>query len=225
MKEFKVDLLDLPSLERVDGRLRYYKTPDGECYYPSVTTVLSNTADKSFLKQWQARVGFEEAEKIKNRSATRGTAVHKMCEKLVLNEPIDFSQEMPVNVNLFNQIKNVLIDRVDNIRASEATLYSHRLKVAGSVDLIADFDGKPTIIDFKTSLKNKREDWIVDYKLQTACYSYMLYEMTGLIFPNIAIIICVEEENYAQVFQTKTAEWFKEMEKRCCMFHEMGISD
>lgn len=218
MKLFKQNILDLPTLERIDGDLRYYRTPCGKLY-PSATTVLSNTADKEFLIRWQKRVGLAESEKIRDRSAVRGTAVHKMCEKLVFNEPIDLSREMPINVNMFNQIKKVLQQDVDNIRASEATLFSHKLKMAGSVDLIADYKGKPTIVDFKTSIRNKKTDWILDYRLQTTAYSLMLYEMTGLIFPNLTIIICIEEENYAQVFEDKVSNWTKTLFERSKMFH------
>lgn len=218
MKTFNHNLLDLPKLERIDGDLRYYKTPCGKLY-PSATTVLGKTADKDFLVKWQNRVGIDEAEKIKNRSAIRGTAVHNMCENLVLNRPIDYSKQMPFNVNLFNQIKKVLIENVDNIRASEATLFSHKLKMAGSVDLVADYRGKPAIIDFKTSIRNKKPEWIVDYRLQTTAYSIMLHEMTGIICPRISIIICIEEENQAQVFEDKVANWTKELFSRSNQFH------
>lgn len=224
MKTFKHDLLPYPKLDRIDGEKRYYRTPEGNLY-PSVTTVLSNTADKGFLKRWINRVGLEESEKIKGRSAVRGTAVHSMCEDFVLNRQIDFRKQMPFNIDLFKQIQRVLVKSVDNIRASEIMLYSDKLKIAGSVDLIADYKGRPAIVDFKTSLKEKREDWVLDYKLQTTLYAAMLHERFGLIHNDLAIIICIEEENDAQVFEDKASNWLSLAKERCKRFHEGETDD
>ena len=82
---FNLDLIDLPVLERLDGEIRQYRTPEG-LLYPSVTTVLGAAADKSGLDAWRKAVGEEEANRVSARAARRGTAVHSLCEKLVLNE-------------------------------------------------------------------------------------------------------------------------------------------
>ena len=215
---FKHDLIDLPSLVRIDGEIRHYETPTGE-KYPSVTTVLSKTKDQTHLIAWRQRIGEEAAAKKTAQAGRRGTATHLLCEKLVLNEPIDLSEEMPISVHLFKQLEKVLIQDVDNIRVSEGSLFSHKLKVAGSVDLVASYKGKPAIIDFKTSGKNKRKDWIEDYFLQCAMYSFMLWEMTQIYHPKLVVAIAVEEENEAQVFVEHVNDWLDKAKDRCKQYH------
>lgn len=219
---FNVDLLELPSLIRIDGEQRYYETPTGE-KYPSVTTVLDKTSDKSHLIAWRKRIGEEEAAKKTARAAGRGTATHLLCEKLVLNEPIDLKDEMPISIHLFKQLEKVLKADVNNIRASEAQLFSHKLKIAGSVDLIATYKNYPAIIDFKTSEKNKRKDWIENYFMQAAMYSYMLYEMTQVYHPWLVVAIAVEEEQDAQVFVEHVNDWISKAKKRCETYHSMNL--
>lgn len=215
---FNVDLIELPKLVRMDGEIRTYLTPSGE-KYPSVTTVLSKTKDQSHLMAWRARIGEAEADKITRRAGTRGTATHLLCEKLVLNEPIDLSKEMPISVHLFKQLEKFLIANVNNIRVSEGSLYSHNLKVAGSVDLVASYRNHAAIIDFKTSGKYKRKDWIEDYFMQAAMYSFMLWEMTQLYHPKLVIAIGVEEENEAQVFEENVNDWIDKAKDRCKRYH------
>ena len=215
---FNLDLIDLPSLVRIDGESRHYETPTGE-KYPSVTTVLDKTSDKSFLYAWRVRVGEAEAAEITKRAATRGTATHLLCEKFILNESIDLRNERPIDVHLFKQLEPWLRDNVDNIRVSEGALFSHKLKVAGSADLFADYQSKPAVIDFKTSLKNKRKDWIENYFMQCAMYSYMFWEMTQIHHPTLVVAIAVEEENVPQIFVEHVNDWIDKAQDRCKKYH------
>ncbi len=215
---FRHNLIELSSLVRIDGEQRHYLTPTGE-KYPSVTTVLDKTSDKSHLMKWKARVGEEEAARVTKRATTRGTAVHTLCEKYVLNEAIDLSKEMPFNVAMFKQLERFLHANVNDIRVSEGSLYSHKLKVAGSVDLVASYQGKPAIIDFKTSTKLKRLDWIENYLLQASMYSFMLWEMTQIHHPTIVIAISVEEEEQAQIFVENASDWISKARDRCKRYH------
>ena len=215
---FNLDLIDLPSLVRIDGESRHYETPTGE-KYPSVTTVLDKTSDKSFLYAWRVRVGEAEAAEITKRAATRGTATHLLCEKFILNESIDLRNERPIDVHLFKQLEPWLRDNVDNIRVSEGALFSHKLKVAGSADLFADYQSKPAVIDFKTSLKNKRKDWIENYFMQCAMYSYMFWEMTQIHHPTLVVAIAVEEENVPQIFVEHVNDWIDKAQDRCRKYH------
>lgn len=221
MTQFRNDLLDLPTLVRIDGEVRHYQTPTGE-KYPSVTTVLSAMSDKSALIEWRKRVGEEAAAKKTAQAARRGTGTHLLCEKLVLNEEIDYSQEMPLTIHLFKQLKGLLEQDVNDIRSSEGALFSHKLKVAGSVDLVASYQGKPSIIDFKTSYKYKRKEWIENYFMQASMYSYMLYEMTGLYHPNLVIMIAIEEDNIPQVFQEHASNWIGKAKDLCRRYHELN---
>jgi len=241
---FNLDLIDLPSLVRIDGEIRHYETPTGE-KYPSVTTVLSKTKDQTFLHAWRQRIGEDAAAKITAQAGRRGTATHLLCEKFVLNEPIDLKQEMPLSVHLFKQLEGVLKENVNNVRVSEGSLFSHKLKVAGSVDLIANWRNHAAIIDFKTSRKNKRKDWIEDYFMQCAMYSYMFWtsrknkrkdwiedyfmqcamysymfwEMTGLHHPTLVVAIAVEEENEPQIFVEHVNDWIDKAQDRCKKYH------
>jgi genome maintenance exonuclease 1 len=215
---FNLDLIEVPSLVRIDGEIRHYLTPTGE-KYPSVTTVLDKTSDKTHLEAWRKRVGVEEANRITKRATTRGTAVHTLCEKFVLNEEIDLSKEMPFNVQMFKQLERFLTSNVNNIRGSELSLFSHKLKVAGSCDLIANYKNHAAIIDFKTSNKLKRKDWIENYFLQCAMYSYMFWEMTELYHPKLVIAISVEEESEAQIFEEDVNDWIDKAKDRCNKYH------
>lgn len=215
---FNVDLIELPELVRIDGDVRTYLTPTGE-KYPSVTTVLSKTKDQTHLNAWRKRIGEEAAAKITTQAGRRGTATHLLCEKLVLNEPIDLTQEMPMSVHLFKQLEGFLKQNVNGVRVSEGSLFSHKLKVAGSVDLIANYGNQAAIIDFKTSRANKRKDWIEDYFMQCAMYSYMFWEMTQLHHPTLVVAIAVEEENKPQIFVEHVNDWIDKAQDRCKKYH------
>ena len=215
---FNHNLIELPKLIRIDGEKRHYMTPTGE-KYPSVTTVLDATSDKSHLYKWRKRVGEDEANRISNRATTRGTAVHKLCESLVLNEVVDTSKAMPLNIMMYEQLKKFLTANVDDIRISEGSLFSHKLKVAGSVDLVASYKGQPAIIDFKTSTKLKRREWIENYFCQATMYSWMLWEMTKVYHPKIVIAIAVEEEIEPQIFEGDVHDYLPKVRNICAAYH------
>ena len=215
---FDHDLIELPRLERIDGAIRQYKTPAG-LLYPSVTTVIGAASDKSGLDNWRKAVGEEEANRVSTRAARRGTAVHALCEKLVLNETVDLRSEMPFNVHMYRQLERELRAHCGNIRGSELFLYSDKLRVAGACDLIADWDGKKSIIDFKTSGKLKRKDWIEGYFLQCTLYSYMFWERTGIMHSQIVVAIAVEEENEAQIFIENVGNYIDRAKAICDQFH------
>jgi ATP-dependent exoDNAse (exonuclease V) beta subunit len=175
-------------------------------------------ADKTHLIKWRQRIGEEAAAEHTAKAAKRGTASHLLWEKLVLNEEIDLSQETFTTVHLFGQLRKFLEGHVDDIRSSEGSLYSHKLKIAGSVDLVASHDGEPAIIDFKTSYKNKRKEWIENYFMQ-ALYSYMLYEMTGIYHPKLVVAIAIEEEPEPQIFVEHVRDWIGKAKDTCERYH------
>jgi genome maintenance exonuclease 1 len=178
--------------ENIDGK-RYYVLPTGE-KFRSVTTVLGDKLDKTALLEWRKKVGEEQAQKISTQAARRGTAVHSLCEKYVLNEDEYLKDALPSNIDSFNGIRSLLDKHVDNILGVELPLHSVALKTAGRCDLIGEFDGVPSVIDFKTSRKPKREDWIESYFLQTTVYSMMFEWMYKIPIPQIAILIAVDHE-------------------------------
>jgi genome maintenance exonuclease 1 len=217
-KEFEYELLEFAELQRIDGPIRLYETPEGK-RYPSVTTVLGKMMDKSALETWRKRVGEEEASRVSARASTRGTNVHTMCENYVLGNDIDAS--MPHNMMMFNQIKKVLDEKVDMVRATECTLFSDHLKLAGSCDLIANYDGRLSIIDYKTSAKRKRKDWIEGYFLQASLYSYMLWEMTDILVKDIVIIIGVDDSLESQIFIERPQRYLEKAVDLVRSYHKM----
>lgn len=222
-KTFKYVGNNIPDLntEEINGK-RYYVTQDGR-KYPSVTTVLGATAEKKHLDDWAKRIGKEEAAKITARSGRRGSAMHDICERYVLNQIDSVAQEMPINAYMFKQIRGVLDKSVDNIHCVESALVSHKLQVAGRVDLIAEHEGAGAIIDYKTSARNKKPEWIEDYFIQTAMYSYMFWEMTGILVKKIVVIIAVEEETEAQVFIRNPADYILKAQSRAKLFHQGNV--
>tara|TARA_B100001939_G_scaffold70021_2_gene58477 strand:- start:9179 stop:9829 length:651 start_codon:yes stop_codon:yes gene_type:complete len=181
---------------------RCYVTPTGE-KYPSVTTILSNYK-KDGIKKWRERVGEKEANKISTQASRRGTKVHKLCEDY-LNNDSTFKGYTPDNVDMFKSIQPTL-NEIEVVYAQERTLFSHHLKTAGRVDCVGKFRGKTHIIDFKTSNKPKKWEWIDNYFMQGSAYSVMWEEMTGVPVPYIAIIIAVADDT-PQVFVENRDTW------------------
>ena len=184
--------------EMVEGR-RLYSVPSGG-KYPSITTVLScNPEKKASIAKWRARVGVEKAQRISTRAASRGTDFHLMAEDY-LNNKYDENKFKGKFLPLM-MFKNArpILDRIDNIYAQEAALYSDHLEIAGRVDCIAEFDGELSIIDFKTSAEEKKLEWIEDYLIQETAYACMLYERYKLKVNKIVTIIACESGD-TQVF-------------------------
>ena len=144
-------------------------------------------------------MGEEEANRISARASRRGTKFHSLMESYLGNEEGFLSEDVMPDMKQSFRMMQPLVDRIDNIHYIETMLYSEALGLAGQVDCIAEFDGIPSIIDFKTSLKLKKEEWITDYFLQTTCYSLMYQELTGIKTKQIVILISVDHEK-PQIF-------------------------
>jgi ATP-dependent exoDNAse (exonuclease V) beta subunit len=186
-------------LERVviDGK-RHYVTPEGG-KYKSVTTILDEKLDKTALFEWRKRVGEAEAIKISTQAANRGTAIHNIAEQYLLNKESYPPGSMPANIDTFRKLRPIIDKHIGKIYGLEYYLYSDKLKTAGATDCIAEFDGVNSIIDFKTSKKPKKEEWIQSYFLQATAYALMAEERLPLVIPQIAIMIAVDHEE-PQVF-------------------------
>lgn len=176
---------------------RFYVTPNG-VKLPSVTTVLSHFKKKSLI-EWRNRVGNEEADLIMNRAATRGTKFHNIMEAYLTNKEGFLDGVMPDMKQSFRDMQETL-DLIDNIRYIESPLFSERLGVAGRTDCIAEFAGVPSIIDFKTSRKEKKAEWIENYFEQGTAYSLMYEELVNEPIDQIVILISVDFMEQPQVF-------------------------
>jgi len=188
--------------KNINGK-RHYVTPDGN--YPSVTTVTS-LAIKDGIKEWREKVGEKEANKIAGRAARRGTKVHKICENYLNNIEINYEDIEPINHFLFKQIKPILDTRLEKVYGVECALYSNFLRVAGRVDLVGIWEGKVSIIDFKTASKRKRRDWITNYFMQESAYAVMFEERYKIPVSQIVTIIAVEADE-PQLFVEKRDDW------------------
>ena len=203
-KQFNLQLSDLQKLPRrnVNGK-RLYETPDGS-YYPSVTTITGQMNAKA-ISEWRQRVGEKVATQITKQASARGTSIHKLCEHYILGT-MDDVQIMPSNREMFSSMANHLAETVDNVKTVEGFLYSDFLRTAGQVDMIAEYNGVLSVVDFKTSKKKKREDWIENYFVQEAAYSFMFEERTGIQIPQLVTVIGVDGEDEPQVFIKNTKE-------------------
>jgi hypothetical protein len=186
---------------------RYYTTPDGK-KYPSVTTVLSHGSDQTWKEEWIARVGKEEADRISKKATTRGTAVHELIEQYLSNNKEYKKGHMPSNIASFHYIKPFLDKHIGTIIGLEIPLYSDELRVAGRVDCIAKWDDKLSIVDFKTSKKEKTKDEITNYFLQCAMYAYMVFERTGLL-PVKMVIVMTVDDGQSLIFEEKSRDWIE----------------
>lgn len=192
---------DIDQLVRVDSPSgRVYQTPSGRSY-PSVTSVLG-ILGKAEIHAWRARVGEEEANRISARAARRGTAIHSLCEDYLLNKEV---KPGPFDLESFKSISPYL-DKINNIHCLETKLYSDYLQVAGTVDCIAEYEGKLSIIDFKTSKRVKTRDDIHGYFMQTAAYAVMFEERTGIPVGRLVILMAVDDYE-TLVFKEKRDDW------------------
>ena len=178
------------------GGKRVYEIGDEK--YPSISTICSFRSRKS-IAEWRKRVGDAEANKISRRATTAGTTVHSMIEDYLNNElDLDKYADKHLAKILFVQAKGML-SRINNIHFQEAPLYSHEFAIAGRVDCIAEFDGKLSIIDFKTSSKEKKEEWIEGYLVQETGYAKMYEERSGIKVEQIVTLITCQTGD-TQVF-------------------------
>ena len=192
---------DIPRLERIttDGT-RLYQTPSGNAY-PSVTTV-TGLLNKQSIIDWRNRVGNEEANRISSKAANRGTAIHKLCENFLNNEIVEAHI---CDVPMWNSLAP-LLQGIDNVHALETALYSDHLKVAGTVDCIAEYNGRLSVIDFKTSGRIKRREDISNYFMQCSAYAVAFEERTGIPVDRLVILMAVDNED-PLVFIEKRDAW------------------
>jgi ATP-dependent exoDNAse (exonuclease V) beta subunit len=201
---FYFEEVTIPKIEKVtkDDGSRYYVV--NEKKYPSVTTILKEH-NKDILNNWISKVGKETAKEISNLAARRGSRTHKIIETYLRNNELKLSD--PVTSELFQRLKKSL-DRISRIRLLETPLYSHHLRLAGTVDCIANFDGTLSVIDFKTSIRQKEKSMIEHYFMQCAAYAIMFEEITKIPIGKIVIIIANDDEE-TQVFTEKRDNFVK----------------
>jgi len=193
---------------------------------PSVTTILSKTKDQSFLTAWKNKVGHENAERIKNVSASRGTAMHKFLEKHVDGIGYDDLTTLGREAkSMANKIIEDGLSKVSEYYGSEVMLYYPDL-YAGSTDLVCMHDGMETIVDFKQANRPKREEWIEDYYLQIAAYAMAHDQVYGSNIQQGVIMVCTPDLYY-QEFKCegeKMRHYRHEFLKRLSQYHGRNVA-
>ena len=173
--------------ETINGK-RFYVTPEGK-KYPSITTVLSGR-NKEGIVRWRESVGNDVANQIMRSAAKRGTAVHQLVEDYLNNT--DLSKQDVLPLALFTLLKPEL-DNINNIVIQEGGLYSDKWGIAGRVDCIAEYQGKLSLIYFKTSTKEKKEAWVENYFIQGSAYCEMYEERFNQEINQVVILIVTED--------------------------------
>lgn len=192
---------------------RFYQAPNGK-WYPSASTV-ANWEKKEFFENWRKDPkNFAEGERAKKR----GNMLHTAIERYLDNRD-DYLDALRGNIHytfLFDQIREHLA-KITNIRATETSLYSDLMQLAGRVDLVAEYDGVLSVIDFKGSRQTKKEEWIEHYLVQTTMYAIMYHECFDVPIKQIVVIITCEDGN-AQVFVRNPLDYVKKTKKAIDQF-------
>ena len=181
--------------------IRYYEVDEQKTIYPSVTSVISFISRKKFA-DWRAKVGEEAANRKTKRATTRGTNFHTLTEVYLQNKDYKLTSEydIPLVHLMFSSAKGKLDEKITKIYQQETQMYSDRLCLAGTVDLICEFDGELAVVDFKTSEREKPEEWLEDYFVQLSAYWAMFAEKTG-VSPKKLVVFLVAEDGSVQIVE------------------------
>ena len=217
MLKEKIQYKKLERVTTAEGR-KY--VGDDNIPVPSVTTILDKTSDKTALIAWRKRVGDAEANRVSKESAGLGTKVHNAIEKYILGEEVTFGNNM-VSVmakEMSDLVINEGLKNVDEIWGTEIGLIAPGL-YAGTTDCVGMHEGSEAIIDFKTSKKIKKEEWIEDYYLQCCAYALAHNEMYGTNIQK-GVILMVSRDNKFKEFIIEGARfemycdlWTKRLEE------------
>ena len=195
------EVFEYPTLKRVtakSGQRQY--TGDDNNPVPSVTTILSDTGDKTALIAWRKRVGEAEATRISTESAGLGTKVHNSLEKFILQEDYEIKGNNHISIMARNMVDEMIakgLSKVDELYGVEVGLIAQGL-YAGTADGIGLHEGEEAIIDFKTAKKIKKREWIEDYFLQGCAYALAHNEMIESQIKKVVILMVDREGKFAE---------------------------
>jgi len=194
---------------------------------PSVTTILGATKNQQFLKDWKAKVGEQEAERIKNLSSKRGTSMHKFLESHIQGVGYDDLTEIGQAAKpMAEKIIEMGLTPISEYYGSEVMLHYPGL-YAGSTDLVCMHNDMESIVDFKQSNRPKREEWIEDYFLQIAAYA-MAHDYVYKSKIEQGVIMICTPDLYYQEFKIQGANlrsYKHKFLKRLDMYHELKFDE
>ena len=210
----QLDESKLPTTKgkNIDG-FRFYAVED--IHYPSITTVLG-AIPKPGLMKWRKSVGEDAAKWEMNRAARRGSATHTLVEQYLKGETPSIRDVLPLG--MFRLLKPYL-DQVDNIHCLETIMYSNKLTVAGQVDCIAEYNGKLSVIDFKTANKERVDSWNENYYIQCTAYAIMYEELFDTAIEQI-VILQAGEDGSAKAFVKNKADYEEKLGKAIKDFYK-----
>ena len=231
MKQFNYDLLENRKKELIqDNRKtgRVYHSPDGT--FPSITNLLFEMISKKGIQEWEEKIGKEAAQKIKTKASRRGTRVHGYLEKYLAGDENYLEKAPPEHMELVKLAIPQIDEKIDNIRGIELGMWSEGLKVAGTSDLIADYEGELAVIDWKTATYIKKEEYILSYILQGTAYCRMLYELYGLLPKKVVICTLIrfdgmkynpfmDEDLYIDWKVFNPLDYIRQLKSVCDAFH------
>ena len=210
-----IDKSVLPTAKgKRQGKYRFYDINGTN--YPSVTSILG-VRKKVELQQWRDKIGENVANWEMGRAARRGTATHNLIENYIKGEPLEEKSVLPLG--LFKLMKPY-IDQINNIHCLETVLYTNKYRLAGQVDCIAEYNGKLSVIDFKTANKERKEEWIDNYFLQCTAYGLMYEELFKKEIDQIVVIIGGEDGSIATYIKEKK-DYIKKLETVIEDFYKM----
>ena len=210
-----IDKSVLPTAKgKRQGKYRFYDINGTN--YPSVTSILG-VRKKVELQQWRDKIGENVANWEMGRAARRGTATHNLIENYIKGEPLEEKSVLPLG--LFKLMKPY-IDQINNIHCLETVLYTSKYRLAGQVDCIAEYNGKLSVIDFKTANKERKEEWIDNYFLQCTAYGLMYEELFKKEIDQIVVVIGGEDGSIATYIKEKK-DYIKKLETVIEDFYKM----
>ena len=196
----------------------FYQTPTGEIY-PSITTILHETMaseKKESLQNWKEQE--IAANYITQEAATIGTETHKLIENHI-NEVRQTDNVRLLSVAHFNNLIPFL-QKINNVHGTELRLYSNAMKLAGTSDCIANYDGELSIIDYKTKRSNQKEEWMTDHFIQGTAYAQMFKELTGIEAKQVVILVS-SEKNSRMEFVKNTEDYKDLLTQRLNQYYDV----
>ena len=196
----------------------FYQTPTGEIY-PSITTILHETManeKKESLQNWKEQE--IAADYITQEAATIGTETHKLIENHI-NEVRQTDNVRLLSVAHFNNLIPFL-QKINNVHGTELRLYSNAMKLAGTSDCIASYEGELSIIDYKTKRSNQKEEWMTDHFIQGTAYAQMFKELTGIEAKQVVILVS-SEKNSRMEFVKNTEDYKDLLTQRLNQYYDV----
>ena len=207
-----------PIVVNEDG-MRQYK--EGNDLFPSITSIRSREPNPG-IEKWRQRVGDNVADHICRNAVGRGNVFHKICESYLSNSCVCQFSDNLLEYSMFEQVRSYL-DRIDDIVGIEMPMISKWIRIGGTADIIAKFDGEISVIDLKSSTSPKKDIWCKRFFLQECAYSMMYEEITGVVIENLVTLIA-SEDGVVQVIKNNRNPFTDDLHKIVEGFHENYLS-